>query len=317
MSKISIVVPCYNEQESLHFFYKEITKTASEMPETEFEFLFIDDGSSDDTLDILKQLRHQDNRVRYLSFSRNFGKEAAIYAGLENSAGDYTVIIDADLQDPPCLIKEMYKSITEEGYDCVATRRTTRQGEPVIRSFFAKCFYRIINRISKTEIVDGARDFRMMKRKMVKAILNVSEYNRFSKGIFGWVGFKTKWLEYENVERVAGKTKWSFWKLFLYSLDGIMAFSTAPLAIASVTGLIFCLIAMIAIVFTIIRQLIWGGSVSGWPSLVCIIVLTGGIQLFCIGILGQYIAKTYLETKKRPIYIVSDSDEEQNEEREK
>lgn len=313
MNKISIIVPCYNEQESLHFFYNEIIKTASEIPDAEFEFLFIDDGSSDDTLDILKQLRQQDKRVRYLSFSRNFGKEAAIYAGLENSIGDYVVIIDADLQDPPHLIKEMYHGITEEGYDCVATRRTTRQGEPPIRSFFAKCFYRIMNRVSKTEIVDGARDFRMMKRKMVKAILNVSEYNRFSKGIFGWVGFKTKWLEYENVERVAGKTKWSFWKLFLYSLDGIMAFSTAPLAIASITGLVFCIIALAAIVFTIIRQLIWGGSAFGWSSQVCIILLIGGIQLFCIGILGQYIAKTYLETKKRPLYIISDSDEENEE----
>lgn len=313
MNKISIIVPCYNEQESLHFFYNEIIKTASEIPDAEFEFLFIDDGSSDDTLDILKQLRQQDKRVRYLSFSRNFGKEAAIYAGLENSIGDYVVIIDADLQDPPHLIKDMYHGITEEGYDCVATRRTTRQGEPPIRSFFAKCFYRIMNRVSKTEIVDGARDFRMMKRKMVKAILNVSEYNRFSKGIFGWVGFKTKWLEYENVERVAGKTKWSFWKLFLYSLDGIMAFSTAPLAIASITGLVFCIIALAAIVFTIIRQLIWGGSAFGWSSQVCIILLIGGIQLFCIGILGQYIAKTYLETKKRPLYIISDSDEENKE----
>lgn len=310
MDKISVVVPCYNEEESLNLFYKEITEVAAEMPTAEFEFLFVDDGSVDGTLETIKALHKNDARVRYLSFSRNFGKEAAIYAGLESSRGDYVVIIDADLQDPPALIKEMYAGITEEGYDCVATRRTTRKGEPLIRSFFARCFYKIMNKISKTEIVDGARDYRMMKKKMVKAILNVSEYNRFSKGIFGWIGFKTKWLEYENVERVAGKTKWSFWKLFLYSLDGIVAFSTAPLAIASVTGLVFCLISMAAIIFTIVRQLLWGGSVSGWPSLVCIIVLIGGIQLFCIGILGQYIAKTYLETKKRPLYIVSDSEDE-------
>lgn len=313
MNKISVVVPCYNEEESLTFFYREITKIATEMKgDAEFEFLFVDDGSVDNTLNLIKDLHKNDARVRYLSFSRNFGKEAAIYAGLEHAKGNYVVIIDADLQDPPSLIKEMYHGITKEGFDCVATRRTTRKGEPVVRSFFARCFYKLMNKISKTEIVDGARDFRMMTKKMVKAILNVSEYNRFSKGIFGWVGFKTKWLEYENVERVAGKTKWSFWKLFLYSLDGIIAFSTSPLAIASITGLIFCLIAMAAIIFIIIRQLFWGGSVSGWPSLVCIIVLIGGIQLFCIGILGQYIAKTYLETKKRPLYIVRDSEQEED-----
>lgn len=309
MSKISVVVPCYNEQEVLPYFYAEITKITSDMSDIKFEFLFVDDGSYDDTLDILKKLHNRDERVRYLSFSRNFGKESAIYAGLEHSKGDYVVIIDADLQDPPQLIKKMYHGIVDEGYDCVATRRVTRAGEPPIRSFFARCFYRLINHISKTEIVDGARDFRMMNQKMVKAVLNLSEYNRFSKGIFSWVGFKTKWIEYENVERVAGETKWSFWKLFLYSLEGITAFSTAPLAFASVAGVLFCLIA---IIFTIVRQLIWHDSVSGWPSCVCIIFLVGGIQLFCIGILGQYLSRTYLETKNRPIYILRESDEDEN-----
>jgi glycosyltransferase involved in cell wall biosynthesis len=256
----------------------------------------------------MKELRQKDSRVHYISFSRNFGKEAAIYAGLIKSKGDYVVLMDADLQDPPALIKEMYQAVKNEGYDCAATRRTTRKGEPPIRSFFAKCFYKIINKISKTEIVDGARDFRLMKRQMVDAVLSMSENNRFTKGIFGWVGFDVKWLEYVNVNRAAGETKWSFWKLFLYSLDGIVAFSTAPLAIASIMGFLFCLIAFVLIGVIVIRTIIWDDPTSGWPSLVCIISLIAGVQMFCIGILGQYMAKTYLETKRRPIYIVKDEE---------
>lgn len=306
MKKISVVVPCYNEEEVLPIFYREITKVSIE--NVIFEYIFIDDGSKDNSLKIIKQLKQQDDRIHFISFSRNFGKEAAIYAGLKKSKGDYVVLMDADLQDPPNLISKMYEAIIHEGYDCVATRRTTRKGEPPIRSFFAKCFYRIINKISKTEIVDGARDFRFMKRQMVDAIIEMSEYNRFTKGIFGWVGFNTKWLEYENVERAAGETKWSFWKLFLYSLDGIVAFSTAPLALASFFGILFCLFALLMIIFIIIRTFIWGDPTTGWPSLVCIIFFIGGVQMFCIGIVGQYLAKTYLETKKRPIYIAKEEE---------
>lgn len=309
MEKISVVVPCYNEEQALEYFYKEICNVAKEMNEFEFEFIFVNDGSKDKTLEILRNMSKIDKRVRYISFSRNFGKEAAMYAGFQNCKGDYITIMDADLQDPPKMLIEMMKGIKEEGYDCVATRRVTRKGEPPIRSFFARAFYRIINKISKTEIVDGARDFRLMTRQMIDAILSLSENNRFSKGIFGWVGFETKWLEYENVERVAGETKWSFWKLFLYSLDGIVAFSTVPLAIASVFGFIFCVLSVIFIAIIIIKTLIWGDPVGGWPSLACIILFVAGIQLFCIGILGQYISKTYLETKRRPIYIVKETEE--------
>lgn len=307
MKKISIVVPCYNEQEALPHFYKEIIKVAECMNQLEFEFLFIDDGSRDQTLNALKELSIKDSRVRYLSFSRNFGKESAIYAGLENATGDFLAIIDADLQDPPAILKEMYDIIVNDGYDCVATRRTSRKGEPPIRSFFAKMFYKVMNKISKTEIVDGARDYRLMTKQMVDAILSLSEYNRFSKGIFGWVGFKVKWLEYQNVERVAGETKWSFWKLLLYSMEGIIAFSTAPLAIASITGVVFCIIAFILICIIIVRTLLWGDPVSGWPSLACIVFFASGLQLFCTGILGQYLAKTYLETKRRPLYILRET----------
>jgi glycosyltransferase involved in cell wall biosynthesis len=307
MDKISIAVPCYNEEEVIPIFYNEIIKTADKMKEADFEFLFIDDGSADNTLNEIKKLADKDKRVKYISFSRNFGKESAIYAGLENSTGDYIVIMDVDLQDPPELIIEMYNLICKEGYDCVSTRRVTRRGEPRLRSFFANCFYKLINKMSKTKIVNGARDYRMMKRKMVQAIVKMTEYNRFSKGIFSWVGFKTKWLDYENKERVAGSTKWSFWKLFVYSLEGIMAFSTIPLALASLMGILFCLIAFILIVVIIIRTLIWGDPTGGWPSLVCIISLIGGIQLFCIGIVGQYIAKIYLETKNRPKYIINEN----------
>ncbi len=308
MEILSVVVPCYNEQEALPIFYQEIVKMAAELPMLEHEFIFVNDGSRDNTLAELKRLRRSDPRVHFVSFSRNFGKEAAIYAGLKKSRGDYVVLMDADLQDPPRLIKEMYEIVVTEGYDCVATRRKTRKGEPLIRSFFARCFYRLMKRISHTEIVDGARDFRLMKRQMVNAVLSMSENNRFTKGILGWVGFDVKWLEFENIKRVAGKTKWSFWKLFVYSLDGIVAFSTAPLALASFFGFIFCLIALLLIAFIIIRTLIFGDPTSGWPSLVCIISLVSGVQMFGIGILGQYMAKTYLETKRRPIYIVKEEE---------
>lgn len=310
MSLLTVIVPCYNEEEAIPFFYEEMLKTIdvfkTDFPEVEFEMLFIDDGSKDKTLQVLREYNAKDSRVRYVSFSRNFGKEAGIYAGLDNAKGDYVVIMDADLQDPPSLLPEMFKAITVEGFDSAATRRVTRKGEPPIRSFFARMFYRIMQKISKTEIVDGARDYRIMTRQMVDAILSMSEYNRFTKGIYGWVGFTTKWFEYENVERVAGETKWSFWKLLLYSLEGVVGFSTAPLTIASFFGIFCMLLAFIMIVFIIVRKLIYGDPTNGWPSLVCIITLIGGMQLFCIGIVGQYLAKTYLETKNRPIYIAKE-----------
>ena len=307
MDKISIVVPCYYEEKSLPYFYEEITRIAKKMKNVEFEFIFVNDGSKDSTLEIMKQYSIIDSRVKYISFSRNFGKEAALYAGLEQSTGDYVAVMDADLQDPPELLTQMYTDITNEEYDCVATRRSDRKGEPPIRSFFAKCFYKLINKISKADIVDGARDFRLMKREMVDAILSIKEYNRFSKGIFGWVGFKIKWIEYENVERIAGETKWSFWKLFKYSIEGIVAFSTTPLMISSLVGILFFVISIIMIAVIIIKTLAFGDPVAGWPSLACLMFFVSGIQLFCTGILGQYLAKTYLETKNRPIYIVKES----------
>ena len=307
MKKISIIVPCYNEQESLPFFWHEINKVADSMSQLEFEFLFVNDGSKDNTLSILKDMSSQDNRIKYISFSRNFGKESAIYSGLKYSSGDFVSIMDADLQDPPELLKEMYRAIVEEGFDCVATRRSNRDGEPRIRSFFARMFYKIINKISKTEIVDGARDFRLMTRQMVDSILEIGEYNRFSKGIFGWVGYETKWIEYKNVERVAGETKWSFWKLFLYSIEGIVAFSTVPLSIASITGFIFFVISIVMILVIISKTILFGDPVQGWPSLACIIFLVGGIQLFCMGIIGNYLSRTYLEVKNRPIFIIKES----------
>lgn len=310
MSLITIIVPCYNEQESLLIFYSEIDKVAASMSEHTFEFLFIDDGSQDKTLDVLRSLQSSDNRVRYISFSRNFGKEAAIYAGLENSRSTedgLIAIMDADLQDPPSLLRQMYEGISVEGYDCVATRRTTREGEPPIRSFFAQMFYKLINKISKIEIVDGARDFRLMTRQMVDSILSMPEYNRFSKGIFAWVGYKTKWIDYENVERIAGNTKWSFWKLLIYGLEGVIAFSTAPLALSSLLGFAFCIISFLMIIVIITKTLLFGDPVAGYPSLVCIIFFIGGVQLFCTGILGQYLSKTYLETKKRPSYLIKES----------
>lgn len=313
---LSIVVPCYNEQEALPYFYKEICQVAEEMKSShgaDFEFIFVDDGSKDKTLSIARELHKQDARVRYISFSRNFGKEAGILAGLEAAKGDYVAMMDADLQDPPALLPQMLDALLEEDYDCAATRRTNRKGEPPIRSFFARMFYKIINRLSDADIVDGARDYRLMRRRMVDAILALPEYNRFSKGIFGWVGFKTKWLEYVNVERVAGETKWSFWKLFLYSLEGIVAFTTAPLALASLIGIIFCVLAFVMILFIIVRTLLFGDPTSGWPSLVCIIFLCSGVQLFCMGVLGQYLAKTYMEVKHRPVYIVRETEQDEAE----
>lgn len=307
MDKITVAVPCYNEEPALEPFFEVLTAVAKQMDYVEFEFLFINDGSKDDTLGKIKKLEARDERVKYISFSRNFGKEAGIYAGLENATGDYVVIMDADLQDPPALLPDMYRAVTEEGYDCVGSRRVTRKGEPPIRSFFARMFYKIINKMSDADIVDGARDFQMMSRKVVEAILSMGEYNRFSKGIFGWIGFKKKWLEYENIERVAGETKWSFWKLFLYAIEGIIAFSTTPLVISSVFGLLFCVLAFVMIVVIIVRTLVFGDPTAGWPSLVCIMLLLSGIQMLCIGIVGQYLAKTYLETKKRPIYLVCES----------
>ena len=304
---ISVIVPCYNEQEVLHMFYDEMSRVAGLMTDYNFEFIFVNDGSRDNTLNICKELAAKDERVKYVSFSRNFGKEAGIYAGFEKSKGDLVCMMDADLQDPPALLPEMVKAIEEEGFDSVATRRVTRKGEPPIRSFFARMFYKLMNKISKTEIVDGARDYRLMTRQFVNSLLDLGEYNRFSKGLFGWVGYKTKWLEYENVERAAGETKWSFWKLLLYSIEGIMAFSRVPLAISAVMGILFCAIAFAMIVFIIAKTVMFGDPVAGWPSTACIILFVGGVQLFCVGILGQYLAKTYLEVKGRPIYICKET----------
>lgn len=307
MGLLSVIVPCYNEEENVADFYHELLKneTFFQGKGIELEILYIDDGSKDKTVEEVKKLRTNDERVHLLSFSRNFGKEAAIYAGLQKTKGDYVVLMDADLQDPPSLLPEMYSYI-EQGYDSVATRRVSRKGEPKIRSFFARIFYRLMNKISRTEIVDGARDYRLMTRQVVDAILAMTEYNRFTKGIFGWVGYETKWLEFENIERKKGETKWSFWKLFLYSIEGITAFSTAPLAIASVMGVLFCFVAFLLIIVTIIRKLLFGDPTSGWPSLVCIISLVGGVQLFCLGIVGQYLSKTYMEVKKRPVYLIKE-----------
>ncbi len=307
MKLLSVIVPCYNEEENVPYFYEELMKQEAffREKEIELEVIYVDDGSKDRTAAEAHRLHEKDGRVHLVSFSRNFGKEAAIYAGLTKARGDFAVLMDADLQDPPSLLPEMYSYI-EQGYDSVATRRVSRKGEPPVRSFFARMFYRLMRKISRTEIVDGARDYRLMTRQVVDAILSMKEYNRFTKGIFGWVGYQTKWLEYENVERVKGETKWSFWKLFAYSLEGIMAFSTAPLAIASVFGLVFCVLAVVLIIVTIVRTLIFGDPTSGWPSMVCIISLLGGVQLLCIGIVGQYLSKTYMEVKQRPIYLVKE-----------
>ena len=307
MEKISVIVPCYNEKATINIFYKEITNVAEKLKKYKFEFLFIDDGSRDNTLEIIKKLSRTDKRVRYISFSRNFGKEAAMFAGLEHVDGDYVTIMDADLQDPPAMLIDMLDIIKKDGYDVVGTRRVTRKGEPPIRSFFARCFYKIINKMSNIEMVDGARDYRLMKRQVVDSILLLQEYNRYSKGLFSFVGYNTKWLEYENVKRIAGETKWSFWKLFKYALEGIVAFSTTPLSLAAILGIIMCFVSFIAILVIIIKTLIFGDPVGGWPSMVCIILFVSGIQLLCMGIIGQYLAKTYLETKKRPIYIIKET----------
>lgn len=307
MSLLSIIVPCYNEQENVPFFYEELLKNDAFFKEKnlDIEIIYIDDGSKDGTVSEVKKLKEKDERIRLISFSRNFGKEAAMYAGLQKSRGDYVVIMDVDLQDPPALLPEMY-SYMEEGYDSVATRRVSRKGEPPIRSFFARMFYRLMDKISQAEIMDGARDYRMMTRQMVDAILSMAEYNRFTKGIFGWVGFDTKWIAYENIERAKGETKWSFWKLFKYSIEGITAFSTMPLTLASFMGVFFCIIAFLAIIFVVVRKLLFGDPVSGWASTVCIILMVSGVQLFCVGIVGQYLAKTYMEVKRRPIYLVKE-----------
>ena len=304
MQLLSVIVPCYNEQETVADFYTELMKNKDffDSRDLDYEVIYIDDGSKDATKEEIKKIHDRDPKVHMVSFSRNFGKEAAMYAGFQHAKGDYVVTMDVDLQDPPALLPEMF-SYLDQGYDSVATRRVTRKGEPPIRSFFARRFYHLINRMSRTEIVDGARDYRLMKRQMVDAILSMKEYNRFTKGIYGWIGFNTKWLEFENVERTKGETKWNFWKLFLYALDGIVAFSTVPLGIASVLGILFCFIAFIMIVAIIIKTLVLGDPTSGWPSMVCIISMISGVQLLCLGIFGQYLSKTYLEVKDRPIYI--------------
>mgnify|MGYP002620774830 CR=1 FL=1 len=310
MEIISIIIPCYNEEEAIPVYYEAMTQQMDEMQElqkVQFELIFVDDGSKDHSLLEMRQLAGKDARCRYLSFSRNFGKEAAMYAGLQAAKGDYVTVMDVDLQDPPSLLPKMYEMLQSGTCDCVAARRSSREGEGKIKSFLSNAFYGVINRLSKTEIVSGARDYRLMSRKMVDAVLEMSEYNRFSKGIFGWVGFRTKWLEFQNVERSAGETKWSLRKLFSYSLEGITGFSVAPLSLASVMGVGFCALAFIMIAVIIVRTLIWGDPVAGWPSMVCIIFLVSGVQLFCLGIVGEYLAKTYLETKHRPIFILKES----------
>lgn len=307
---MTLIVPCYNEEDSLPIFYEAVCDVAKAIEPCDVTLLLINDGSRDRTLSIMRELAAKDSRVRYISFSRNFGKEAAMYAGFCNAKGDYVAVMDADMQDPPSLLPQMLEILETQEYDSVATRRVTREGEPPIRSFFARMFYRIINRISDADIVDGARDFRLMKREMVDAIVAMCEYNRFSKGIFGWIGFRTKWLPYKNVERVAGETKWSFWGLFKYSIEGIINFSQAPLSIASLMGLLLTIASFCAIVFIVLRRLIFGDPVAGWASTACIILFMGGLQLLCMGIMGQYLAKTYLEVKRRPHYIIAETNDE-------
>ncbi|MBE5799277.1 MAG: glycosyltransferase family 2 protein [Clostridiales bacterium] len=307
---VTLIVPCYNEEASLPIFYKAVCEVAALLPNYDVTMLLVNDGSKDRTLSIMRELAQKDSRVRYLSFSRNFGKEAAMYAGFCNAKGDYVAVMDADMQDPPSLLPQMLEILETQEYDSVATRRVTREGEPPIRSFFARMFYRIINKISDADIVDGARDFRLMKREMVDAIVAMCEYNRFSKGIFGWIGFRTKWLPYKNVERVAGETKWNFWGLFRYSIDGIINFSQAPLSIASLVGLFLTMISFAAIAFIVVRRILFGDPVAGWASTACIILFMGGLQLLCIGIMGQYLAKTYLEVKRRPHYIIAETNDE-------
>lgn len=304
MDKISIVVPCFNEEKSLPYFNEQILKVIAKMKYCTFEVIFIDDGSSDDTFNLIKKYSVENQIFKYVSFSRNFGKEAAMYAGFKEATGDFIVVMDVDLQDPPELLEKMYKAVKEEGYDCAAARRANRKGEPILRSFFSHVFYKLINKLSNVQIVEGARDFRLMSRQMLNSVLEVSEYNRFSKGIFSFVGYKTKWISYQNVKRVAGSTKWSFFKLLSYSLEGITAFSTTPLVISSIVGIVFCLISLVAIIFIILKTIVFGDPTSGWPSLACIIIFVSGVQLLSLGIIGQYLSRTYLEVKKRPIYII-------------
>lgn len=318
MDRITVIVPCYNEEAALGYFFPEIARVADSMSATigvDFEFLFVDDGSRDGTLELLRKFATEDSRARYLSFSRNFGKEAAMCAGFRHAKGDYVALMDADLQHPPAMLEEMYLALRDEGYDIAAARRVDRKGEPPIRSFFARCFYRLINKISNAEFVDGASDFRMLSRRAVDALLELGEYNRFSKGIFGWVGFRTKWIPYENVERVAGETNWSFWKLLKYSLEGIVAFSTAPLAIASIVGMLFCLASFVWMGVIVVKTLVWGDPVAGYPTLACLLLLIGGSIQMSLGIIGQYLAKTYLETKRRPIYLIAETNGENNNEK--
>ena len=306
--ELSIIVPCLNEQESIPLFYEELIKVLTKMDIT-YEIIFIDDGSKDATLQKMKELSQRDSNVVYLSFSKNFGKEAAMYAGFVNARGRYVAVMDADLQDPPALLPKMLEKVESGACDSVATRRVSRKGEPRIRSFFARRFYQLINKISDADIVDGARDYRLMKREMVEAIVAMEEYNRFSKGIYGWIGFKTYWLAYENVERVAGESKWSFWKLFRYAVEGFINFSKAPLEIVSWTGIGMTFVSVLVLIFIVLRRLLFGDPVAGWASLICVIIFVGGIQMFSIGIMGQYISRMYMETKKRPHYIVSETNQ--------
>ncbi|WP_326717196.1 glycosyltransferase family 2 protein [Vagococcus jeotgali] len=308
MSKelLSVVVPCYNEEETIMPFIEKMKEIEAELPQLDIEYWFVNDGSKDKTLSVLREISTASDSYNYLSFSRNFGKESALYAGLEHARGDYVTVMDVDLQDPPELLPKMYHIIKEDDYDCIGTRRVTREGEPKIRSFFARKFYQIINKISNIEIVDGARDYRLMTRQMVNAILELKEVNRFSKGIFSWVGFDTYYLEFENVERTEGETSWSFWSLFKYSIDGIISFSEFPLMLSAIVGLFSFVVAIIALIFIIVRALILGDPTQGWPSLVCIILALGGLQLLSLGIVGQYLGKTFLETKKRPIYVLKE-----------
>ena len=306
---VSIIVPCYNEQDALPIFYRETAGVLENM-NCDHELILVNDGSRDNTLSVMKDLASKDPRVFYYSLSRNFGKEAAMYAGLCNARGDYIAVMDADLQDPPSLLPKMAELLDSGEYDCVATRRVDRIGEPPVRSWFARRFYSLIDRISDADIVDGARDFRLMTRDMKDAVLSMGEYNRFSKGIFGWVGFKTCWLPYENVERVAGETKWNFWKLFKYAIDGIINFSNAPLSVASWFGMLMTCISFLFLILIVVRRLIWGDPVAGWASTICVIIFIGGLQLFCLGIIGQYLAKTYMESKHRPHYIISETNAE-------
>lgn len=310
MKKVNLIIPCYNEAEALPLFAEELNSVINTLTEYDFEILLINDGSRDNTLETMEEICHRDHRYKYISFSRNFGKEAAMYAGFCNSDGDYVAVMDADMQDPPNLLPEMIGCLEHEAYDSVATRRVSRKGEPPIRSFFARKFYKVINKISDANVVDGARDFRLMRREMVDAIVSMCEYNRFSKGIFGWIGFRTKWLEFENTNRIAGETKWSFWGLLKYAIDGIINFSETPMSLASGLGILLTLISFIMVIFIMVRKAIFGDPVAGWPSLACIIIFIAGLQFLCMGIMGKYIAKTYLEVKNRPHYIISETNKE-------